>query len=156
MGLGTKLSYAAYQTIKEIQAEQSSSSGSLLWGVVESRVKNYPTDKELQRKVSIMVYDAKTQEDHDRIWKIVEEFKRDNPHIVKLHEKTVCWNLVGEERFPINPYVYVMRTGKRMKKDDHELLGIYQNRMISLLMNTYGKYSRSEAYAEAKKGTCLY
>lgn len=108
------------------------------------------TDKELEEQVRSTVYNATTDEDFIKIWKRIEEFKRDNPHMVTKHKLTSFWGPVGKTRFPFTRARYCADIGKsRLTKADERMLATYRGWTITLLMNTYGKYSREEAFRVA-------
>ena len=108
-------------------------------------------DPELEKRVADGVYNA-DREDFVAIWTRIEVFKRDNPHITAKHLWSY-WLCVGEERFPFTYYAYfaLCPHKKKLNADDNKMLGLYRGRTITLLMNTYGGYSKMEATRMAYK-----
>lgn len=103
------------------------------------------TDKAFEEKLKCEIADA-DGEKFNEIWCRIEEFKRDNPHLIQKHLASSYWFHVGKERFPFTYTQFLLQTGKqRLTKSDEKLLGTYRGWTLTLLMNTYGKYSTMEA-----------
>lgn len=110
------------------------------------RIKNALTDVELEDKIRTLIYHTRDQESFVKIWEEIEEYKRDNYHKIIEHSGTSYWASVGKERYPFTEQQYLLETGKRkLSKEDMSVLAMYRGRVITLLMNTKGKYSLMEA-----------
>ena len=97
------------------------------------------------------------------IWQRLEEYKRDNPvwcrqheeqswrgqHTKKMYSPAFGWQSIGVERIPFRD-----EQGKLHGKNQTEekILACNRNRVLALLMHTYGKMTIAEAryYVEEK------
>lgn len=103
------------------------------------------TDEDFERKLREEIYSA-SPEKFNETWCRIEEFKRDNLHLTKKHLSTSYWMHVGKERFPFTrSMMCVMLNKNKLSKSDEKILSMYRGWTITLLMNTYGKYSIMEA-----------
>ena len=110
-----------------------------------SAIVNSLSDEVLERKVREEIGSA-SGEKYNEIWGRIEEFKRDNPHLIQKHLWSSYWNHVGKERFPFTYESFCTQAGKnRLTKTDEKMLATYRGWTVTLLMNTYGKYSVVEA-----------
>lgn len=106
---------------------------------------NNLVDKALEEKVKLEVNNA-TPEQAKEIWDRLEYFKRDNPHFLHQFWYTSYWQDVGNVRYPITFLDYFKMSGKRsMSKSDNDMYRMFRGRTVTLLMNTYEKYSTIEA-----------
>lgn len=102
-------------------------------------------DEPLERQIREIVYGA-SREDYEQIWKKIEEFKRDNPHLYRNHLWSSYWGHVGKWRFPFTYDIYCEQARKKhLTKSDEKMLATYRGWTITLLMNTHGRYSKMEA-----------
>lgn len=112
------------------------------------------SDTELEKKVRDEVCSA-SGEQYNEIWKRIEIFKRDNPHLVRKHIAFSYWGHVGKERFPFTYGEYCRMLGKkRLTKSDEKMLAMYRGWVVTLLMNTYDAYSVMESTRIAFHRVC--
>lgn len=112
---------------------------------------NNLVDKVFEEKIKSEVNGATPQEAKE-IWDHLERFKRDKPHLLFAHWDSSYWQDVGNVRYPITYQDYFKMSGKSsMSKSDQELYRMFRGRTITLLMNTYEKYSTIEATRVAHK-----
>lgn len=103
------------------------------------------SDEALEQKIQKEIGNA-SEEKFNEIWRRIEDFKRDNPHLIRRHLWSSYWNYVGKERFPFTHERFCLQIGKkRLTKADEKILATYRGWTVTLLMNTYGKYSVVEA-----------
>ena len=103
------------------------------------------TDEALEQSIRNEVGNA-SEEKFDEIWNRIEEFKRDNPHLIRKHIWSSYWGHVGKERFPFTYERFCLQSNKKkLTKSDEKMLATYRGWVVTLLMNTYGKYSVVEA-----------
>ncbi len=102
-------------------------------------------DKELEKEVREKLYALDTA-GAEETWDYLELFKRDKPHLLSLHSSTSFWHLVGVERYPLTLEEFeVISKRKNLSKEDEKCFNLSIGRVVTLLMNTYGKYSEAEA-----------
>lgn len=102
-------------------------------------------DEEFEQKLRDEISDA-SPDKFNEVWCRIEEYKRDNPHLLQKHNSTSYWSYVGKERFPFTRDKFCLVAGKnKLTKADEKMLSTYRGWTITLLMSTYGKYSVAEA-----------
>lgn len=104
------------------------------------------SDDVLENKLRALVVSADDNvEIFYQIWDRIEEYKRDHPVVLFTHLDSY-WQNVGTERYPFALCEFVRITGKKnLSKADAEVRRLYQGRVVTLLMNTYEKFSYGEA-----------
>lgn len=117
----------------------------------EEAAVNSMVDKEFEKKIQSEVNKA-TPLEAKEIWDRIERFKRDDPHLLYAHWDSSYWRDVGNVRYPITYEDYFKESGKSsMSKSDQELYRMFRGRTVTLLLNTYEKYSTLEATRIAHK-----
>lgn len=106
------------------------------------------TDKQLEEK---LMADVKNPSMYDKIWRRLEEFKRDNPLFCKARTTEYAgfgWGNVGKERLG-----FFNAKGGLYGRSQYEELVLRGNRNIAvyLLMQTYGKMTENHANNMARK-----
>lgn len=110
-----------------------------------SAIINNLTDEAFEKKIRDEVGNA-SEDKFDEIWNRIEEFKRDYRHLIHEHLSTSYWLCVGKERFPFTHDSFCKQTNrKRLTKSDEKMIAMYRGWVVTLLMNTYKKYSVAEA-----------
>ena len=100
------------------------------------------TDRPLEEKIGEELYRNGTEK-FEEIWRYIERFKRENPHIVVDHFDSY-WRYVGKERFPLSMVQFARQTGKVPNKSEQKMIHTYIGWTVTLLMNTQNKYSMME------------
>lgn len=102
------------------------------------------TDEKLQRALTLEICSA-TEDDFERIWLRIENFKRECPHLLYNYPMSY-WQDVGKMRYWFTEDLYKQRFGrKKLTKSDLETIRMERGCTITLLMNTYGVHSNMEA-----------
>lgn len=108
------------------------------------RLINVMSDRALEDKIRNEISRV-GDEKFDEIWRYIERFKRENPHIANPHGNDSYWKLVGKERFPFTNVQFAKQACKVPNKSEKEMVRTYFGWTITLLMNTQNKYSVMEA-----------
>nr|DAX24618.1 MAG TPA: hypothetical protein [Caudoviricetes sp.] len=103
------------------------------------------SDSVLEQEIRNDVGNA-SDEKFNEIWCRIEEFKRDNPHLIHKHIESSYWGYVGKERFPFTHGQFCLQSNKKkITKADEKMIATYRGWVVTLLMNICGKYSVAEA-----------
>lgn len=106
-------------------------------------------DKEMQAEIRKRVYDL-DMAGAEETWVYLECFKRDNPHLLYEHWGLSHWESVGKVRFSITEEEFLV--GKKrlhLTNEEKKVLAMSRGQVVTLLMNTYGRYSEMEAIRKA-------